>query len=432
MFNIENVLDNNKYKCPDCGSIYKMDTTSHNRHIKSRKHLKSIGEEDDFDGSAQQSYTKLWRDKKKKELGREGYKQMEREDRQRRRSKEQQTKQQATTPQKKTKYEKILEKFKLASPNLMEKTIVKNLKNVALVYKKLYNKEYDYSNITFLTNNPLDTIKKIVKIYKDENKSEKTISNILASVASILKSFNKENLQETADIYSRASILLQKRVEEELDTGDLKEKQKDWFNWTNIKTLADDIDEYGTILDKGLYHIYTDIAPRRIIDYSLMKVVKSDDDFVVLDDDNDKFNYLIVDEELVPKQMIIQNYKSPAKKKWARELQTDGSYNIQISDPLQDNLDQYLADQRVKIGGFLFSKDRDGKIPYTESEFSKLISDMLSRFTDTNMTLNSLRHSYASHYLKKAKNMKERKRIAWEMGSSVDTLMKNYDKHELN
>ena len=428
MFKPENAIENGKYLCPECGSKYKIDTQSHNRHIKSKTHLKAIGKEDEFDGDSQKAYSQQFRTKLKRELGETEYKKLETQERARRRAKETKETKPVEPKPNKTRYEDILEKFKKASPNLMDKTIEKNLKNLGLVYKKLYNKDYDYSNITFLTTKPVDTIKKLVKIYKDENKSEKTISNLLGSIASILRSINKDTLEETIDIYSKASILLQKRVEKELDTGDLKEKQKDWLNWSEVKSLKTNIDEYGTPLDRGLYHLYTDIAPRRIIDYSMMKVVKSDDEFVVLDDD--KFNYLIVDEELIPQQMIISRYKSPAKKKWSKELGTDGTYTLDISDPLQDNLDQYLGDQRVKMGGFLFSKE-NGK-PYTESEFSKLISEMLNKYSDTNMTLNSLRHSYASHHLKKAKNMKQKKKIAWEMGSSVDTLMKNYDKHEMN
>lgn len=432
MFKLDNVLDNDKYLCPECGSVYKMNTQSHNRHIKSKTHLKAIGKEDEFDGEAQKSYTQQFREKLKREIGEDEYRKLETIERANRRRKEKQKQQPAketkTVLDNKTKYEKILEKFKRNNPNLMEKTIEKNLKNVAIAYKKLFNKEYDYSTINFLTTNPLATVKKIVKIYKDEDKSEKTISNILASIASIIKGINKEELQDTIDIYSNASILFQKRVEKQLDTGNLKEKQKDWFNWSNIKSLGSDIDEFGTTLEKGLYHLYTDIAPRRIIDYSMMKVVKSTDDFVIIDDELE-YNYLIVDEEYIPEQMIISKYKNPAKKKWAKELGTDGIYTVDIKDPLQDNLDQYIADSRIKSGDFLFSKN--GK-PYTESEFSKLISEMLNKYTDTNMTLNSLRHSYASHMLKKAKNMKEKKKIAWEMGSSVDTLLKNYDKHELS
>ena len=47
------------------------------------------------------------------------------------------------------------------------------------------------------------------------------------------------------------------------------------------------------------------------------------------------------------------------------------------------------------------------------------------------MTLNSLRHAYVSYYLPKAKNQKERKKIAFDMGTSVETMMSNYDKFEL-
>jgi len=428
MFAIENVTKDGKYECPDCGSIYRMEVGPHNRHIKTLKHLKAIGKEDDFDGEENKLYSQQFRAKKREELGDDDYKKMEAQDRKERRRKEKaKTTEKATEKMvEMTQFEKIVELLQNNQPNLQKKTIEINLKNIGIIYKILNNEKFDYGNINWLNENPKNISANVITHYKQKGSSIKTMSNILASASSVLKGLNQTQYNEAIDIYSKVSTEIQNIVNKELETGELSEKQKDWFNWTEIKELEQYVDENAEPLDYGLYHIYTDIAPRRILDYVLMKVATEEEE---KDKELSKdFNWLIIDKYLEPVKMIINKYKTPAQKKWAKENKNDGSYTLTLPKKLQDSLDEYMVNADIKAGDYLFNKK--GK-PYTESEFSKLVSNMLDLFTDNKMTLNSLRHAYVSYYLPKAKNQKERKKLAFDMGSSVETLQSNYDKFEL-
>ena len=421
MFDFKNVTDDGKYKCPQCGSIYRMEVGSHNRHIKSRKHLKAIGKEDEFDGKVNKEYSQQWREKKRKELGDKEYKKMEAETRAHRRKKEAKTTEKVIEM---TQFEKIVDLLQKNQPNLQKKTIEINLKNIGIIYKILNDEKFDYENINWLANNPKNICKKIISHYKEKGSSIKTMSNIIASASSVLKGLNQSKYDEAIGVYGKVSVDIQNIINKQLDTGELSEKQKNWFNWTEIKELEQYVDENAEPLDYGLYHIYTDIAPRRILDYVLMRVATEDQEKGLSKD----FNWLIIDKYLEPVKMIINKYKSPAQKKWAKELKTDGSYTTFLPPKLIDSLDEYTVNAGIKPGDYLFNNK--GK-PYTESQFSKLVSDMLDLFTDNKMTLNSLRHAYVSYYLPKAKNQKERKKIAFDMGTSVDTMLSNYDKFEL-
>jgi len=425
MFDFKNVTEDGKYKCPQCGSIYRMEVGPHNRHIKSRKHLKAIGKEDEFDGKVNKEYSQQWREKKRKELGDKEYKKMEAETRAHRRQKEAKTTEKA--PEKvveMTQFEKIVDLLQKNQPNLQKKTIEINLKNIGIIYKILNDEKFDYGNINWLADDPKDICKKIISHYKEKGSSIKTMSNIIASASSVLKGLNQSKYDDAIAIYGKVSVDIQNIINKQLDTGELSEKQKDWFNWTEIKELEQYVDENAEPLDYGLYHIYTDIAPRRILDYVLMKVATEEQEKGLSKD----FNWLIIDRFLEPVKMIINKYKTPAQKKWAKENKDDGSYTTSLPPKLIDSLDEYMVNAGIKPGDYLFNNK--GK-PYTESQFSKLVSDMLDLFTDNKMTLNSLRYAYISHYLHKAKNQKERKKLAFDLGTSVETMLSNYDKFQL-
>lgn len=418
-----------RYVCPECGSDIANNNKAIAKHNLSKKHLVAIGEYNEEKKTQlehNKNYMKGYRAKQREVLGDDEYKKIESLERLNRLHKQKQQKQPEQTKQQgeDNRFDTILSMLKKKAPNLSEKTLKINLQKVGLVYKIVFDETYNYKDVSWLEDG-VKISKNIVKHYKAKDASDKTISNIFASLASVLKILNHKDFEKSQKLFSEISVKLQGKVENQLATGELTEKQKiDWQKWEDIMALKKHIDDeqYATDTDRALYYLYTSIAPRRL-EYNIMKLARMRDE-----DKLDKsFNYLIVDEEIIPQKIIINKYKSPAMKKWAK--QGRNVFEIQLTDPLQDVLDNYIAEEQVRVGEFVFRKGN--KSSYTDSEFSKLISNLFNQFTDTNMTLNGLRHSYATYKLKKAKNQNDRNELAWNMGTSVDTLLKNYEKFEL-
>jgi hypothetical protein len=130
-----------------------------------------------------------------------------------------------------------------------------------------------------------------------------------------------------------------------------------------------------------------------------------------------------LDKKGKPTSMIISNYKSGAKERWARAHRDDGSYIVKpFPSRLGNILEDYINDAGLVSGDYLFGVPNNPKKPLSEGVFSSSVTNILR------MSVNALRHSYVSSVLDSMKTTRQKESLAWQMGTSANELQKTYYK----
>tara|TARA_R110000850_G_scaffold243732_2_gene368581 strand:- start:29 stop:1501 length:1473 start_codon:yes stop_codon:yes gene_type:complete len=325
--------------------------------------------------------------------------------------------------------EAVIEKIvKAGKGSVKSKTVKTNLDRVAGVYKYSFNKQWDYISYDWLKDTD-DVYEKVNEKYK--GMSEKTRSNQFVSIAGVLKFF--PTYKKEYGIYSKLGSGIVDKLDKVSKDNTLKTNQSDWLNWGQIEKVWPKLvnSNGGNTFIRALYGMYCFIPPRRVMDYQLLKIVRkdkmSDANIKKLDK---KFNYLFVDKNSKPLSMTIWNYKEGARRSWAKK---NGNYGQYVLDPIPERLvtvlHEYIKDEDLKGNDFLFGLDSNHQKHYAENAFSSLVSNNLfETFSDVHITVNSLRHSYASWYWDKLKTYNLKELFTERMGSSIQEIERTYYK----
>lgn len=173
--------------------------------------------------------------------------------------------------------------------------------------------------------------------------------------------------------------------------------------------------------DKALVSLYTEIPPRRVKDYALMKVIfkadKNANAKYIRDLDRD-FNYLIVDNKGVPEELIFYNYKT--KSVFGKQT---AKVKGALADALKGYIDYEQEENDLETSEFLFVNKKNKGYG---SSFSTFISDTFEIVVGKRVSANLLRHSYITYILKKHLNANKKKEIAIQMAHST-TMQGQYE-----
>ena len=466
-----------EYTCPVCKSIIKNNTSNITRHGQTLKHQSALNktERNYKQTSTDPTFvnkklkTQEYRNKIKNDLGDEQYKKLQAQKKREYRAKIKAKKEEEilskvnmkevkenlddmkhsemTTIEKKAKEAKlildevkflsnenkadVIEKIvKAGKRSVKPKTVETNLDRIKNIYKGMFNKTWDFISYEWLKD--IDSVVDYVK--NKYTTSEKTRSNQYVSVAGILK-FLPEYKEEYG-IYSKLGSHIQDKIDETSKDNTLTRKQSQWLKWDEIQGVWDKLgdDNGGNTFLRALYAIYCFMPPRRVLDYQLMKIVRKDKlNETKLKKLDKKFNYLFINKNKMPTSFTIFNYKEGPRRKYSKQNKNYGEYTL---DPLPDNLKDvlydYILDEDLKGNDFLFGLESNHAKAYSENAFSGLVSkNLFETFADVHLTINSLRHSYASWYLDSLKSLKQKENLAFAMGTSVFELQKSYYKIEL-
>jgi hypothetical protein len=222
------------------------------------------------------------------------------------------------------------------------------------------------------------------------------------ALASILKVFT--DYQKEYKFYSGKSIAGRKQKETIDDENKLTEKEKEnYLDWSKIYKLnkSDDLTAY----EASIVGCYTLIPPRRAKDFGLMKITTTDVDL------DDKYNYLKLNSKGKPARLIFLNYKTD--KQFGRQ-------ELRVPRSLSSRLQAHITESGLAPNDFLFGKSKSE--PY--KSFSSYITKVFKKYTGKAISVNVLRHSYVTNFLKSERTLAERKDIANQMAHSVLTQLK--------
>lgn len=278
--------------------------------------------------------------------------------------------------------------------------------------KMLQNKQFNQGVINNLS--WLKQIDKIVGMIKKKYTNENTIASYLNALTSILSRIPhfKEQYDYIAPINIEYNQKYVKKREQNTATeeklNNLLPITEDWINKT--------VNSIKNISDKALVGVYLLNPPRRIQDYSLMKITNE----LNLDKLDKDYNYLIL-EKNKPSFFVFNNHKT--KKSFPQQ-------KITIKDKLVKILDEYIKKNDLKQNNYLFGKsDNDYIEPFTQTGFTEKLQDLFLKYTGyKNVSVDILRTSYLTFVQSLNLSLQDRKAIAHEMAHSLGTSLQ-YSKH---
>ena len=289
---------------------------------------------------------------------------------------------------------------KLAEKDLAPNSIKLYVRNL----EKLHGKE-KMKNLNFLGD--VDAILSKLSNYKGNSKRTYLIS--IVAVLKALKDGNKkyEKLYKT---YYEKMIDVAKELKSIPTEQKSDSQEKNWLSWEEVKQKHDELaskanDSYENMLRYMVLSLYTDLQPRRNLDYQIMNVVKSHNDKMPEDR-----NYLSMDDA----KFIFNNYKT--SKKYGRQ-------EIDIPDSLMSVIRDYLKKHPLVKGKITKKTDvpflvyEDGKPFSAVNSITRLLNKIFGKHIGSSM----LRHIFLSG--KYGDVTEEQKKDAEVMGHS--TSMQN-------
>jgi predicted transcriptional regulator len=154
--------------------------------------------------------------------------------------------------------------------------------------------------------------------------------------------------------------------------------------------------------DKLIYQFYTLQPPRRLDDVVKIELIGEDYELDKLDV---KKNYIVIDENDKPKEIIYLHYKT--KKIYGKQI-------IQITNRnLKESIQYHIKKQKLKIGEKLFQYKRSG-------DFGVAIKRIFTRIYLKPITLNDIRHSYITWELREQRTANYLRNLAMMMSHSVE------------
>lgn len=249
------------------------------------------------------------------------------------------------------------------------------------------NCEQPFNSLTFLNSKP-----KVMECLKDYKLNTK--KSILASIVSVARLVGNEKLAKLYYEDMMGAVVA--------PSNDKTETQKEnWIEWNDIIQLKNDLhskmDSWESRMKYFLVCLYTDIPPRRNMDFIKMDVVLK-----YHDDLPKEKNYL----SLQDNEMIFNVYKTS---------KNYGQQKLEISSELRKSLDEYIKHHPLK---------RMKQYPLLVNTFggsyqtSGAITIMLNRIFKKKVGASMLRHIYLSN--KYGSELKEMKEDSKAMGHSLN------------
>lgn len=255
-----------------------------------------------------------------------------------------------------------------------------------------------FKNITFLKD--VEAVEEKLKDYKDNTKK-----TYYASMCSVLK--GKKPYTKAYKHYYDKMMELSKDVKEREESNEKSETQKEnWISWEDVEKIKNELkskvdfksrkltkSQYDSLLSYLVLSLYTDIAPRRNMDYLLMEVSKSKS----VDESK---NWYIPKERV----FIFNKYKT-AKKYGKQTLDTT---------PIEDVLKMYVKYHPLnKTTAFPLLVDFEGKPLKSVNAITRILNRIFKKKVGSSL----LRHIYLSS--KYGNELEEMKKDSEAMGHSL-------------
>lgn len=284
---------------------------------------------------------------------------------------------------------------KKGKPPIKRESVAQQLVRVVNLYKKMTGEISDCTDFDWTK----DT-KKVIKFISTHWEKPNSKCTQLQALSSILIAI--PGFEDAYDTYSSVSSALRKKITTK-DNDNLltKSEQKNYVPWTKIASI---LSKVKNPRDRSLIGLYTLAAPRRANDVSLLRLsTKSDDE-------DQSSNWL----DITGKKAIVKyNVYKTAK--------TIGKIAVRLHPSLSDILKDYVEKANLQHGDYIFPT----KHGQSYHNFSEIVSRTFAKYyKQKKITVNSIRHSYITHFLSEPRSVADKEAAALAMGHSVSMQSK--------
>ena len=262
------------------------------------------------------------------------------------------------------------------------------------------NENLILNEMKYINNDIEPTINTLRTHYKNDNIFRAYII-ILVVITSHLKTLNKSVYQTL----TKLNIYLNEQTQEKRKENKIEEADKEKIISLNKTEILKNLYKLTNYKDKLIYALYC-LFPARREEWRLTKLT-TETNKEKLKDPND--NYLILSN---PKRIIFNNYKTD--KTYGQQV-----FNIDDKD-LNKIIDEYIINNGLKTGDYLFSLDRDKREEISQPNFSKLISNVFNKVYNIHISLRFLRISWIKDFLNKNPTIKQKEILAYKMAHSKE------------
>jgi len=264
----------------------------------------------------------------------------------------------------------------LVKAGLTEKTAQAYIFKTTKVYKLLHNEAWNCSDFNWLQDHKT-VIGFINNGVVPEWKTRATRSTYLNHVAALVRHIPE--LQDVTQFYTAAKNAANSDMDDQRVKQELKPAWKDkiipWLDLVEINKVAN----FKTTFDEAVYGIFTLVPPRRSGSFYDLQIRP-------LEYESKTKNYITVDDEGVPKEIVLNRYKTSKQY---------GEFRIKIPVPLRKKIQWHIAGG--DIGDYVFN-NQITKDPYKNQEvFSTAVVNVFKKYTDKSIGSTLLRISYASY-----------------------------------
>lgn len=270
-----------------------------------------------------------------------------------------------------------------------------------------------YRGVPEIDTDDLEWLYDVPKIVPFVNKTwgnDKTRKAYFASAAAVLRDYDDSpEAKEAQQTYNKPMKKLLEKITD-VYKQNLKDDKEEatWVDWDKVVEARSKITDPT---DRVIYTLYTDIPPRRGLDYSKLKILRGDAS--QLDDVDKNYNYVLVSQGGAVKKIVLFNYKGSDEK---------GRYDIKMTNQLRKTLEKYIADKEIPDGEMLFSQSK-------VRDWTRTLQEIFKKYTGKPMSVNALRKSFATHFIGPSKvSQANVENIAEQMGTSADLLRTVYYK----
>jgi hypothetical protein len=217
----------------------------------------------------------------------------------------------------------------------------------------------------------------------------------------VLKYF--QGYEDVAKQYSDMMISLHDKEMQQRERNEL-DADKPLVEWDKIVEKNNHPELFKDNKERALYAVYTLLPVRRIGDYRTMTV-----QYENTPDLPKNKNYLFVDSKGKLLRMVYGQYKTSSH---------FGEQSREIPEKLGTILTPYV--HNLALDGLLFPSNRTSE--FTEGGFSKYVSDTFFKIIKVKTTVNSLRKSSISYFLKQPNiSVSTKRKFADAMAHTIQT-----------
>lgn len=277
------------------------------------------------------------------------------------------------------------------------------IKSVKNLYLKMFNKTWNCKDVDWLLN--VDNVyKSIMRVYSGSTQAT-TLSNVNSFVMRI------DQLKTVAPQYMKLHKERKPKEEKKRLKQGLKPEWRDKLRgrkWPDYAKLLNTLD-FTKIYDKALMGLFVLRPPRRsgfIYDIKRQPVNYKG---------NGHENFITTDKKGNPKYFVLQRYKTSEVHK---------EYKDKISTKLARILKQHIVENEIPNDGLLFyNQTKKEHVPVTEKAANSMIPNLFNKYIGKKIGSTLLRIAYASyHVFEKNPSLEERHTHAYHLGHKFDTF----------